>query len=374
MIALDRVGPADPTALAVDPSVVLTDPDGYAFLQRGSGWVGNGVAERLTPVGPARFEQAAQWARGTLDPDQLAFASFTFADTPGSALVVPERLGRVLPGAPQPPILGRIDARIRYAGSTVDEVAWMEAVATATDRIRAGTYDKVVLARDVHVWTDHELDPIGLARRLAARFPSCMTFLHERFVGATPELLLHRDGRHVTSIVLAGTAAPDDTSGRALLASAKDIAEHAFARDSAVASLRPLCRDLVVDPQPWLLRLDNLQHLATRITGTLVADTHVLDVVGALHPTAAVGGTPRDVAVADIAGLEGMDRQRYAGPIGILDGRGDGTFGIALRCAQLEGSRARLFAGCGIVVDSLPDAELEETRLKLRAMQSVLGG
>lgn len=359
----------------------LTDPDGYAWLQQGEGWVGNGIRRRLTPVGSDRFAQAVDWARDVLGPDDLAFASFTFTDDAGqldgrgSALVVPEQVGRVEVGDPQPPALQHVGSKIRYAGSSIDEVKWMEAVATATDRIRAGAYEKVVLARDLHVWADYELDPIGLARRLSARFPSTMTFLHERFVGATPELLVRREGRRVTSVVLAGTAPPDEASGRALLASDKDRSEHAFARDSAVDSLRPLCTDdLRADARPWLLRLDNVQHLATRIEGTLAADTHILEVVAALHPTAAVGGAPRAAAVADIRELEGMDRHRYAAPIGILDGRGDGTFGIALRCAQLEGTRARLFAGAGIVADSLPDAELEETRLKLRAMQSVLGG
>ncbi|CAN5352397.1 hypothetical protein BH23ACT9_BH23ACT9_21990 [soil metagenome] len=352
----------------------LSDPNGYAFLQQGRGWVGNGVRLRHTPEGPGRFDEAADWALDSLAPDDVAFASFTFTGGPGSALVVPEQVGRSGPGDPSPPSLQHVDGRIRYAGSSIDEVKWMEAVATATDRIRAGAYDKVVLARDLHVWADYELDPISLTQRLSQRFPSCMTFLHERFVGATPELLLRREGLTVTSIVLAGTAAPDEASGRALLRSAKDHAEHVFARDSAVASLAPFCQTLVADEQPWLLRLDNLQHLATRIEGTLVTDTHVLLMVGALHPTAAVGGSPHEAAVPDIAQLEGMDRHRYAAPVGVVDGRGDGTFGIALRCAQLEGSRARLFAGGGIVADSLPDAELEETRLKLRAMQSVLGG
>ena len=124
-----------------------------------------------------------------------------------------------------------------------------------------------------------------------------------------------------------------------------------------------------MDADPWLLRLDNLQHLATRLTGTLREPTHVLELVGALHPTAAVGGTPREVAVPLIGSLEGMDRARYAGPVGVVRGNGDGTFGIALRCAQLTARRARLFAGCGIVAGSLPEAELEETRLKLNTMQ-----
>lgn len=350
----------------------LTDPDGYALVLRGQGWVGNGVLARLDPVGPDRFDQARSWATQELRPTDRAFASFTFANGPGSSIVTPRSVVRVNPGDPGPASLGHVGGKIRYAGSSIDEVAWMEAVAKATDRITSGLYDKIVLARDLQVWADHELDPIGLAARLAARFPSCVTFLHERFVGATPELLLRRRGPAVSSVVLAGTAAPDHASGQALLSSKKDQAEHAFARDSAVASLSPFCRSLEVDAKPWLLRLDNLQHLATRLSGTLDADHHVLKLVAAMHPTAAVGGSPSAVAVADIAPLEQMDRGRYTGPVGTLTGTGDGTFGIALRCAQLDGNRARLFAGGGIIADSLPDAELEETRLKLLAMQSVL--
>lgn len=350
----------------------LTDPDGYALVLRGEGWVGNGVRARLDPAGPDRFDQALEWAAEELRPTERAFASFTFAGNPGSSIVLPKAVVQVKPGDPGPTSLGQIGGKIRYAGSSIDEVAWMEAVAKATDRIKGGLYDKIVLARDLQVWADHELDPIGLTARLAARFPSCVTFLHERFVGATPELLLRRRGLAVSSVVLAGTAAPDHASGQALLASDKDRSEHAFARDSAVASLSPFCGSLDVDADPWLLRLDNVQHLATRLTGTLDADHHVLKLVAAMHPTAAVGGSPSTVAVADIAPLEQMDRGRYTGPVGTLTGTGDGTFGIALRCAQLDGNRARLFAGGGIVADSLPDAELEETRLKLLAMQSVL--
>lgn len=350
----------------------LTDPRGYAFLIEGQGWAGNGISHRYEPVGADRFSQAAQWAQQTLGPQGRAFASFTFLDGPGSAVVVPQTLHRVSAGDPGPPTLG--SGKIRYAGSAIGEVAWMEAVATATRRISGGDYGKIVLARDLQVWADTDLDPIGLAARLARKFPNCLTFLHEGFVGATPELLLRRHGQAVTSIVLAGTAPPDPASGQALLSSEKDQAEHAFARDSVVQALEPFCHSITADDHPWLLRLDNLQHLATRVTAALTDHQHVLELIAAMHPTAAVGGTPRAPAVADIAALEQMDRGRYTGPIGMIQGNGDGTFGIALRCAQVDGSRARLFAGCGIVADSLPDAELEETRLKLRAMQSVLAG
>lgn len=348
---------------------LLQDPAGYAFLFQGRGWVGNGISRRLAPAGASRFADAARWAEETLGPDDVAFASFTFGGEAGSAVSVPEQIHRVTTAGSRRTRLR--SGKVRYAGSTISEVDWMEAVVAATNHIALGRYDKIVLARDLHVWTDHDLDPLALTARLAARFPSCMTFLHEGFVGATPELLLRREGRTVTSLVLAGTAKPDEASGRDLLRSEKDLEEHRFARDSAVASLRPLCEELSVDAQPWLLRLDNVQHLATRVTGTLIEDLHVLDVVGALHPTAAVGAYPR-AATDEIAALERMDRARYAGPVGVVRHGGDGTFGIALRCAQVDGNRARLFSGCGLVADSLPDEELQETRLKLLAMQSVL--
>lgn len=354
----------------------LTDPAGYAFVQHGRGWVGEGVAARLEPpTGPDRFSVAAAWLEEHLPPDGRAFCAFTFDPTSqGSAVAVPERLHRVDRAGGTGPAPRPAPGKVRYAGASAGEVAWMEAVARAAKDIRDGRYDKVVLARDVQVWADGPLDPIALAERLARRFGDCMTYLHEGFVGATPELLVRRRGDEVESVVLAGTTTPDAAAGAALLRSDKERGEHRLARDSAVASLEPLLADMVVDPEPWLLRLDNLQHLATRIRGRLHTPTHVLSLVDALHPTAAVGGSPHDVAVPLIAGLEGMDRGRYAGPIGIVDAEGDGTFGIALRCAQVTADRARLFAGCGIVGDSLPESELEETRLKLGAMQTALAG
>ncbi|MGH8887374.1 MAG: chorismate-binding protein, partial [Egibacteraceae bacterium] len=139
-------------------------------------------------------------------------------------------------------------------------------------------------------------------------------------------------------------------------------------------ALHPLCARLEADADPWLLRLDNVAHLATRFRGVLTRPVPSLDLVGALHPTAAVCGTPTAAALDRIRALERMDRGRYAGPVGWTDAHGDGEWAIALRCAEVDGPRARLFAGAGIVAGSLPEGELEETRLKLRAMQSALEG
>jgi len=171
-----------------------------------------------------------------------------------------------------------------------------------------------------------------------------------------------------------------------LLASAKDVEEHRYAVADVRRALAPLCDRLDIDEQPWLLRLANLQHLATGVTGRLAGSPRAapaaalsehasaLALAAALHPTAAVCGTPAGAAMELIRELEGMDRGRYAGPVGWVDARGNGEWGIALRCAELDGPRARLFAGCGIVADSDPVAELAETQVKFRPIQDALEG
>lgn len=368
-----------------------------------AGW---GVAARIPADGPRRGVTApAALAERFADVDDaggavapVAFASLTFdPGAPGSVLVVPRRTVRRRGGrawltvvadrpmadddlrVPAPPPPPRPRRRVRYAGTTATEIAWIDAVDRAVRRIRAGDLEKVVLARDRVVHGDGPFDVPQLLTRLRDRFPSCMVFHVEGLLGASPELLVRRDSTAITSLVLAGTAgrgadaAEDDRIGARLLASAKDLAEHRPAVRSVRDTLRPVTDALDVEAAPRLLRLANVQHLATRITGRLTRPVSALELAVRLHPTAAVGGTPTATALELIAGLETMDRGRYAGPVGWVDAGGDGEFAIALRCAQLDGTRARLFAGAGIVADSLPEAELEETRLKLRAMQSAFG-
>ena len=407
-VRVTRVG-EDRPLLALLP--VLPDDQRFAFVREGEGVVGWGVAARIAVgTGPDRFVRARDGLTAALGdggstgdgaPRPIAFASFTFdGDEDGSVMVVPQVAVVRRDGATWRIEVGDTSAlptasadqssagepvdRPRYGGSTVRDDVWLEAVARGLDAIDRGTYAKVVLARDLHLWSRTPFDVPTVLGALADRFPSCFTFLVDHLLGASPELLLRRAGRTVTSRVLAGTAprgsdvTEDEAIGTALLASEKDRHEHDIALTSAVDALAPVCTSLDAPDSPSLVRLDNVQHLGSDLSGTLDASgpdrgaPHVLDVLARLHPTAAVGGAPREAALEGIRQLEGMSRGRYAGPVGWCTADGDGEFAIALRCAEVRGDRARLFAGAGVVAGSLPEAELTETWLKLRAMTGVL--
>lgn len=386
---------------------LLPQGSGLSWVRRGEGLVGWGEAARLEVTGPSALADAAAWwdeyVAGLDVADDLAvpgsgpvlFGSIAFDPTAGtSVFVVPEiAVGRragdgwittvgtgELDVPPSPMPVEGPAPRLRYADGALDPATWCAAVETAVERIAAGDLDKVVLARDLLVSAEPALDPRRLLRRLADRFPDCWTFSVDGLLGATPELLLRRDGRQLSSRVLAGTAprgagAEDDRLATALLDSAKDRAEHALAVDSLVRALEPYCSRLTAPTEPALLTLANVRHLATDVTGTQRGTAGLLELVGAVHPTAAVCGTPTPDAATLIGELEGMDRGRYAGPVGWLDSRGDGEFGLALRCAELTADGgARLFAGCGIVAGSEPAAELAETQAKFAAFQGALEG
>jgi menaquinone-specific isochorismate synthase len=393
--------------------VDLLPADGaLSWVRHGEGLVGWGEAARLEVSGPGALAEAARWwatftagldvegALGIPGSGPVVFASIAFDVSGGtSVFVVPQVVvGRrdgvgwvtTVDGAdPRPAGDGPVEngaARLRYADGALDPASWCAAVDGAVTRIRAGELQKVVLARDLLVGSDEPLDPRRLLRRLADRFPDCWTFAVDGLLGATPELLLRRSGRELSARVLAGTAprgagADDERLAATLLGSAKDRAEHALAVDSVVRALDPYCTELTAPAEPHLLTLANVRHLATDVTGTqrrrgARGAATLLELVGAVHPTAAVCGTPRDAAAALITELEGMDRGRYAGPVGWLDAQGDGEFGLALRCAELtaDGTGARLFAGCGIVAGSDPVAELAETQSKFAAFQAALEG
>ena len=249
---------------------------------------------------------------------------------------------------------------------------------TLSTRIRDGRLDKVVLARDLIAELSEPLDVRAPLASLAERYPSCWTFNVDRLFGATPEMLIRRERGLVTSRVLAGTIrrTGDDAHDLALAAtlarSSKDLEEHEFAVRSVADALAPYCLSMNVPESPFVLHLPNVMHLATDVTGVLDDGTTSLGLSAALHPSAAVGGTPTQIAVDLISEIERMDRGRYAGPVGWMDADGDGEWGIALRSAQYDDNRVRLFAGCGIVADSDPEAELAEAAAKFIPVRDAL--
>ncbi len=231
------------------------------------------------------------------------------------------------------------------------------------------------MAKDEVVISENLIDPRFLMKNLAKNFDECWTFSVAGLVGATPELLIRKENEQVLSRVLAGTIAISDDSkqmAEQLLASEKDISEHEFAVKSVADALALHCTNMTVPSDPVVLTLANLAHLATDVRGVLVDNAPALALAGALHPTAAVCGTPKSRARVLISELEQMDRGRYAGPVGWFDSEGNGEFGIALRCAHISENSARLFAGAGIVAGSNPQSELHEIETKLTAIKSSL--
>ena len=341
------------------------------------------------------------------DAPPFVVASLPFRPSDGAEVLVPQRsVRRTAPGdtwlldaagdsgatfEPEP-VPGRSPHDVFTAVQLSEHPPsedYREAVAGARSRIRDGALRKVVLARTVGVDAGRSLDPRRLAHRLRAVDPEAYTFVvplsggeagpRRSFVGASPELLLSRRGQRVRSNPLAGSAprsgdpAEDRANAEALSGSSKDREEHEIVVEAVAETLRPFCTELTWDPEPVLRETPNVWHLSTRFHGVLRdAAPSALDLVAALHPTPAVGGTPRDAALDAIAELEPFDRGRYAGPVGWMDAHGDGEWAIALRCAELRGDRAVLYAGAGIVAGSEPDDEVDETERKFRAFLDAL--
>jgi salicylate biosynthesis isochorismate synthase/menaquinone-specific isochorismate synthase len=262
-------------------------------------------------------------------------------------------------------------------------VAWTAAVGSASARLRSGEAAKVVLAREVLARGDGVVSAAMVARSLRAAYPSCFTYLitgadGTAFAGASPELLIRRSGRRAFSQPMAGSVArgasdvEDERLARELEESAKDAIEHRIVSDFVVDALRPFAQSVSARP-PEVVRFTNIQHLATSVSAELVdPPPDALQLAAALHPTPAVGGWPRDAAEALIDELEGMERGWYAGAVGWIDSRGDGEFAVALRCGLLWEDGARLYAGVGVMPDSDPARELEETELKFKALLTAL--
>lgn len=372
--------------------------DGYLFARNEFGVAGRGIAARV-PAGEARtFLQ-------TLEVDDSI-------NLPGSG---PLLLGAVPFDGTQPHdfILPRVaitrsrsgkswvttidDASIsELEGSTVGTTIrdpsyhvhpgvpiehYLAAVTSARDAVARGELDKVVIARDVFVESSEPIDIAALTNRLRQSFGSSYRYLIDGLVGASPELLIERMDATVSSHPLAGTTprtgdpATDEALARALLASKKNQVEHRIVIDTVHDALLPYCSYLDWEAEPSVVPVANVQHLGTLMSGKLSEPfLHVLDGVTMLAPTPALGGAPRDAALALIARDEGMDRGRYGGAVGWFDRHGNGTFAVTIRCAEIteNGLRARLFAGGGIVAESDPLAELAETQAKLQAMLAAI--
>ena len=383
-----------------------------SWIRRGEGLVGWGRALEFRASGPDRFSQAQAWWRSVVDhavvrddlvlpgTGPVAFGSFSFsAGSPsGAALVVPEVLvgqrgsqwwtttigvdshlpGALTPSVAPPPAPPE---DVTFADGALSGAQWSAVVAGVVERINAGEMDKVVLARDLAVDARSAIDPRWLLQCLVERYDNTWVFAVDGLVGATPEMLVKLEKGLVTSRVLAGTIrrTGDDERDLALAASlarsSKDLEEHEYAVRSVADALAPHCSSINVPESPFVLHLSNVMHLATDVTGVLTDHSTSLALAASLHPSAAVCGTPTPVASAAIRELEQMDRGRYAGPVGWMDAAGDGEWGIALRCGAFDDAdptRMRLFAGCGIVAGSDPDAELAESDAKFVPMRDAL--
>jgi isochorismate synthase len=279
------------------------------------------------------------------------------------------------------PANDRIAARYE-AASTLPPPVWKQAVAATVDDIAHGRLDKLVLARCCTVASTRLFDCGRILRHLRRTYPSCILFWigtpDGDFLGATPEPLVRRCGRSISTAAIAGSAAPGASAAaaralaQALEHSRKERAEHDIVVRAIAEALAPVCEQLDVAPAPQVLRLDNVQHLVTPITGLLSDSQHILELVGRLHPSPAVAGYPRAAALQLLREREALDRGWYAGPIGWMDANHDGEFAVAIRSALVRGSEASLYAGAGIVAGSDPDAELDETRLKLQPLLAAL--
>ena len=391
-----------------------------AYIRGGEGLVGWGEALRLEATGANRIQElAAQWrhlANTAVVDDQVklpgtglvAFGSIGFADSSAamSALIVPKILLGVRDGRTWLTTV-EIDAEGHAVSTAEAEKFWgkdgayapnhpvafgagaqtasgfKQSVEQAVAAIARGELEKVVLARDLVGSLPADFDIRTSLAKLADRFPTCWVYSVDGLFGASPELLVRVAHGQVSARVLAGTAGRgtdpevDKAIAAALAASTKNTTEHAFAVDSLVQTLTPFCEHVDADPKPFSLALPNLWHLASDVHGVLREEASVLDLAAALHPTAAVAGTPRLKAQQLLSELEPFDRGRYAGPVGWIGADGDGEWAIALRGAQIEGdlvegATIRAFAGCGIVAGSEPEAELAETELKFSPIREAL--
>ena len=381
----------------LDVNVDLNDiagGDGYLFVRDGVGIAGRGVAARVPLAEVPAFLAAIEHTDHVGGVTPLALGCVPFLPGDPTELVVPAVLvGKAADGRRWVTTIGDAAADLTpaprpqpaAAAFTVAAAApveqYLAAVAAARDAVRAGHIAKAVIAREVTVSSDAPIDVHAVLLRLRASFGSSYRYSVDGFVGASPELLVRVDGNTVESHPLAGTAprtgdpATDARVAAELIASTKNQVEHRAVIDMVYDTLLPWCSFLDWEPEPSIVTVANVQHLGSRVEGHL-SDPRpsVLDLVRALSPTPALGGAPRAEALALIAAVEGFARGRYGGAVGWVDAAGNGTWAVAIRCAELSADRrtARLIAGGGIVAESDPLAELAETQAKLQAMLSAI--
>ena len=385
---------------------LLPKGENFSWVRGGDGVIGWGIHASTTVKGPNRFNDARTWWHSQLEKfaitnnvqgsatGPILFTSFSFSPDEESVLVIPKVIVGMNSGISwitwigsdsQPQLLDSTD---KVSNPTLtwknDEQAsehWITRVAQAVARIHSGDIEKVVLARDLTATAAQPIDERSALRKLSAAYPSTWIFSVAGLIGATPELLLRLKRGMVTSRVLAGTISKSGDDARdlalagSLARSSKDLEEHEYAVRSVADALEPFCSSTNIPETPFVLHLANVMHLATDVTGALIKSKQRVDafsLLKSLHPSAAVCGTPRNIAFDIINEIEGMNRGRYAGPVGWIDASGDGELGIALRTGQITGREVRIFAGCGIVAASIPEKELEESNAKMIPMRSAL--
>jgi menaquinone-specific isochorismate synthase len=402
-------------------SLELATPEGFditrhfpenptAFVRNGQGLVGFGEAARFETSGLNRIQElAAAWREQVeqaeiTDPLQVqgtglvGFGSATFSpdSSLNSVLIVPRiilgtRDGRswitkITPEGEQEAtadfyskvISYRENKKLSFVEGSMTSAGFLKQTEKAISKIRAGKLQKVVLAREIMAQLPAGFDIRTGLRSLAKRYPSCWVYSVDGNFGASPELLVRVSHGQVSARVLAGTTSRGDSpesdvqKSNFLVASEKNLAEHRFAVESMVEALNPFCVTVDADEKPFSLALPDLWHLASDVYGKLKNNISVLDLAAFLHPTAAVAGTGRQAAQALIAELEPFDRGGYAGPVGWIGADGDGEWAIALRGGYIEENVLTAFAGCGLVADSEPAAELEETELKFAPVRGSL--
>jgi menaquinone-specific isochorismate synthase len=382
------------------------DQELTSWVRGGDGLIGIGIYKRHVVKGSNRFVEARKWWRNEISTMEIhnnvhgtgtgpiLFSSFSFDSAEESILVIPQvvigqRNGKSwitwIGAKPQPGLqkaaMEKSALNLNWSGSNGD--VWQDRVARAVEKIKGNQLEKVVLARFATATTNTSINPRNLLKELANEYPSTWVYSNTGLVGATPELLVRLSKSLVTSRILAGTIRKtgDDERDLALAGSlarsSKDLEEHEYAVRSVADALAPLCSSTNVPESPFVLHLSNVMHLATDVTGVLSDNSSpadIFDLVARLHPSAAVCGTPTEIAQRTIDEIEGISRGRYAGPIGWIDANGDGELGIALRCGQISGDAKsiRIYAGCGIVAGSDPEREYAESQAKLLPMRSAL--